>query len=121
LIKKNQKITVIYSTNVIEVIGENKLEKVRLDGKFQAHSELALDGLFIEAGSVPNTDYAKDLGIETNESGYIKIKSDGATSLLGAFASGDITDGSDKFCQVLTAAAEGAIAARAIFNFLKKN
>jgi thioredoxin reductase len=68
---------------------------------------------------LPNLDYAKNLGIETNESGYIKIMPNGAASVPGVFAAGDITDGSDKFCQVITAAAEGAIAARGIYNYLK--
>jgi thioredoxin reductase (NADPH) len=119
LIKKNHKIEVIYNTNVTNIEGENRLERIELDNSFQEKNELMLDGLFIEAGSVPNIDYAKDLGIMTNESGYIKIQSNGATSVPGVFAAGDITNGSDKFCQVITAAAEGAIAARGIYNFLK--
>jgi thioredoxin reductase (NADPH) len=121
LIEKNPKIEVVYETNVTEIIGMDRLEKVRLDREYENSQELFLDGLFIEAGSVAGLTCAANLGIDLNESGYIKIKSNGATSVSGVFAAGDITDGSDRFCQVITAASEGAIAARAVFNYLKKN
>lgn len=120
LIGKNEKITVIYNTNVIEIAGKEKLRTIKLDNPYQGRNELNVDGLFIEAGSVPNVDFAKDLGIETDEEGYVKVKKNNATSVEGVWAAGDITDGSDKFRQVITAAAEGAIAARSIFNYLKK-
>jgi thioredoxin reductase (NADPH) len=77
--------------------------------------------LFIEAGFIPAfEEFTRDLDLEKDEQGYIKIKKDGATNMPGIFAAGDITDGSDGFRQVITAAAEGAIAARAVFNWLKK-
>lgn len=119
-IEKNPKIEVIFETNVTEIFGTQKIEKVKLDKEYKNQRELQLDGLFIEAGSEPNIDYAKNLGLETDEKGYIKIQKNCATSVLGAFSAGDITDGSDGFCQVITAASEGAISARAIYRFLKK-
>ncbi len=121
LIKKNSKIEVLYETNVVEILGEQKLEKIKLDKEYKNSKELDLDGLFIEAGSDPATEYFSELGIEMDEGGYIKIQKNGATNVLGVFAAGDITDGSDKFRQVITAASEGAISARAVYNFLKTN
>lgn len=120
LIEGNKRIEVIYSTNVVEMLGQEKLEKIRLDKEHGGSSEITLDGIFIEAGSDPNIDFARDLDLEEDENKYIKIKADCSTSLEGVWAAGDITDGSDKFRQVITAAAEGAIAARSIFNYLKK-
>jgi thioredoxin reductase (NADPH) len=120
LIEKNPKIEVIYSTNVSEIIGAEKLQKVKLDKSYNSSTFINLDGLFIEAGSEPNLDFAEDLSLETDEGGYVKIKADAATSVAGVWAAGDITDGSDKFRQVITACAEGAIAARSISNYLKK-
>jgi len=120
LIKKNEKIEVIYDTNVTEILGEEKIQKVRLDNEYNGKNELEIDGLFIEAGSDPDISYAEDLKVETDEGGYVKIKSDCSTSVSGVWSAGDITDGSDKFRQVITAAAEGAIAARSVFNWLKK-
>lgn len=116
LIEKNPKIEVIYNTNVSEIIGAEKVEKIKLDNK----KELLSDGLFIEAGSDPNIDFAQDLSVKTDEGGYVKINPDSSTSVAGVWAAGDITNGSDKFRQVITAVAEGAIATRSISNYLKK-
>lgn len=121
LIEKNNNIKVIYETNIIELKGKEKLQKVVLDKPYQNKKELNLEGLFIEVGSVPAFDYAKGLGIDMDKDGYIKIKKDGATSVSGIWAAGDITNGSDKFRQVITAAAEGVIAIRKISQWLKKN
>ena len=121
LIKNNKKIEVLYETNVVEILGEQKLEKIKLDKAHNNSNELNLDGLFIEAGSDPAVEYFSELEIELDENGYIKIQKTGATNVLGIFAAGDITNGSDNFRQVITAASEGAIAARAVYNFLKKN
>ncbi len=120
LIEKNEKIEVIFNTNVTEISGEGKVEKVRLDTPYKNQNELKLDGVFIEVGSDPTVDFAKDLGLAIDEGGFIKINKDASTSLAGVWAAGDITDGSDKFRQVITAASEGAIAARSISNYLKK-
>jgi thioredoxin reductase (NADPH) len=120
LIEKNPKIEVVYTTNVSEILGAEKLQKVKLDKSYKNAEFINIDGLFIEAGSEPNLDFAQELGLKKDESGYIKIQSDGATSIEGVWAAGDITDGSDKFRQVITACAEGAIAARSISNYLKE-
>jgi thioredoxin reductase (NADPH) len=120
LIEKNSKIEVVYNTNLTEIVGQDKVEKAVLDKEYKGNAEFAVDGVFIEIGSDPNIDFARDLQLEIDEKNYIKIQRDSATSLAGVWAAGDITDGSDKFRQVITAAAEGAIAARSIFNYLKK-
>lgn len=119
-IAENNKIEVVYNTNLTEVIGQEKLEKIRIDKKYNSSDEIKVDGVFIEIGSDPNVDFAKDLNLDVDEKSYIKIKSSCETSVTGVWAAGDITDGSDKFRQVITAASEGAIAARSIFNYLKK-
>ncbi len=119
LIEKKNNIEILLETNITELSGMEKLEKAALDKEYNGQKELLTEGLFIEAGSDPRADFARDLGVETDEQGYIKIKKDGATNIRGVWAAGDITDGSDKFRQVVTAAAEGAIAARSIYNYLK--
>jgi len=121
LLAKNKKIETLYNLNVVEIVGEKKIEKVKLDGMYDGKSEIALDGLFIECGSDPRADFTVDLGTEKDKGGFIKIQKDGATSALGVWAAGDITDGSNKFSQVITAASEGAIATKGIYNYLRKN
>lgn len=121
LIEKNPKTEVIYNTNVLGISGAEKLQEIKLDNTYKNTETLNIDGLFIEAGSVPNIDFTANLGLEADEEGYLKIKPDASTSVLGVWAAGDITNGSDKFRQVITACAEGAIAARSIYNYLEKN
>ncbi len=120
VIKQNQKIKVIYNTNLKEIKGKEKLEKVILDNSYKNSKELKIDGLFVEIGSDPNTFLAERLNVELDEEGYIKINADGSTNIQGVWAAGDITSGSNKFKQIVTAAAEGAVAVNSIQNYLKK-
>lgn len=112
----NKKVVPMYATNVVEAIGVDNLEKIRLDnGK-----ELAVEGLFIEIGSVPATSLAKKLGVLLDEANNIKVDEAQKTNIEGIYAAGDITNGSNKFRQVISAAAEGSIAASAIYSEHKK-
>jgi thioredoxin reductase (NADPH) len=119
-ISKNPKIEVIYNTNIKEIKGDDKVNEIVLDGSYKGSEKLEVDGVFVEIGSDPNVDLAKDLGIECDEDGYVKIDAGGRTSEKGIWSAGDITNGSDKFKQIVTAAAEGAIAVHSIQKFLKK-
>lgn len=115
-IKKIKNIEVIYKTNITELKGENRLEKIVLDnGKV-----LEVKGLLTETGCVPNTYLIHDLGIKTDKQGYIKADKTQATNIPGIFAAGDITIASNEFRQIITACAEGAIAILGVFNFLNK-
>jgi thioredoxin reductase (NADPH) len=118
-IKDNPKIEIIYKTNVLEIKGQDRVESIILDQAYKNQKEIKVQGVIIEIGSKPISGWLKEVGVETDEKGYIKITSDGSTSLKGVFAAGDITNGSNNFRQVITAAAEGAIAALGVYNYLK--
>jgi thioredoxin reductase (NADPH) len=81
--------------------------------------ELKLDGLFIEIGHEPETSLPKQLGAETDENGRIKIDDKMLTNVPGVFAAGDVTGRPDKLRQIITAAAEGAIAATSAYKYIK--
>ena len=119
-IDNNPKIEIIYSTNIKEIKGDSKVNKIILDGPYKGSEILEVDGVFVEIGSDPNVDLAKELEVECDEDGYIKVDASGRTSEKGIWSAGDITNGSDKFKQIVTAAAEGAIAVHSIQKFLKK-
>jgi thioredoxin reductase (NADPH) len=111
-VKNNDKIEVIFNSNVVELIGENFLEKIKLDtGRF-----LDSNGLFIEIGSFPNSKIASNLGIKT-ENGFIVVNKEQKTNIKGIFAAGDITNNNLK--QIITAAAEGAVAATQAYHEIK--
>lgn len=119
-LSENKKIETIYNANVVAVSGKEKVEKIKLDTKINNQDELSVDGLFVEVGSDPNWEFAKNLELAADEGGYVKIGADGATSAAGVWAAGDITTGSNKLRQAITAAAEGAIAAHSAFEYLNK-
>ncbi|MGB9748587.1 MAG: NAD(P)/FAD-dependent oxidoreductase [Candidatus Woesearchaeota archaeon] len=112
----NPKIEVIYNSSVVELLGKESLEGVKLD----TSKELKLEGLFVEIGGMPSVDLAKILGVKIDNEGYIVVNPDQSTNVEGIFAAGDITTNSNKFQQIITAAAEGAVAANAVYEFLKK-
>ena len=119
-LEKNSKIKIIYNTNIIKVAGDKKVELVEIDNKYNGSDKIKLDGLFIEVGAVPFADLAKELGVKIDESSRIIIDASGATSINGIYAAGDITNGSNGFCQIVTAVSEGAIATTSIYRYLKK-
>lgn len=120
LIEKNPKIEILYSTNVKEIKGWQKVEELLLDYAYKNSNILKVDGIFIEAGFDPNTELLKNFDIALDADGYVFIEADGKTTEKGIWAAGDITTGSNKFKQIITAAAEGAIAAASIQQYLKK-
>lgn len=113
-VSKNKKIEPIFKANAIELIGEKDLTAVKLDNGQTVNAE----GLFIELGSDPNTELCKQMGIEM-ENGQIKVDKTQKTSVAGIWAAGDVTNNVLK--QIITAAAEGAIAATQAYSELVKN
>ncbi len=120
-VHKRDNIEVIYNTNVAEFKGEDRLQSLTLDNVYKGNKKLDVDGVFVEIGSVPYTAFTKELGIDQTESGYIKVNADQSTNVPNLYAAGDITDNSNSFRQVITAAAEGAVAANAIYQEISKN
>ncbi|MBU1110812.1 FAD-dependent oxidoreductase [Patescibacteria group bacterium] len=119
-VKAKPNIKIILNTNVTGLLGNDQLEKVQLDHSYKGANELALDGLFLEIGSIPSTEFIQSLDIETTDKDYIKVGKDQATNIKGLYAAGDITDGSNGFRQVITACSEGAIAANSIYEYLSQ-
>lgn len=105
---KNPKIDIRYDTQVVEILGDNKVEDVRLvsaDGRIQ--SMLDADGVFIYVGLNPISEPFKNLGI-VNDKGYIETDDNMQTSIKGIFAVGDVREKTVR--QIATAVGDGAIA-----------
>ena len=118
-IANNSKVELVKGTGVIEIKGENKVEKVVLDKAYNDQNNLEVDGVFIEVGTEPGVEIVQKIGVETDAQNYIKVKEDMSTNVAGVFAAGDITTGSSKFRQIITACSEGAIAANGVYKILK--
>jgi thioredoxin reductase len=109
----NKKIKSLFNSEVEEILGEEKVEAVKL----KSGEELKLDGVFIEIGSIPETKVIENLKVKHTEKGYIICDENQKTNVEGFFAAGDVTNGPLK--QIVTAAAEGAIAAYSAYKEIK--
>ncbi len=118
-VEKSEKIEVITNTNVTEIIGDEKVNSVKLDKPYGGKDTLELDGVFVEIGHIPLSDLAKKAGAELNDKGEIKINRNAETSMPGLFAAGDVVD--DAFKQAIVGSAEGVIAAYSAYEYLKKS
>ncbi|MFH1534023.1 MAG: FAD-dependent oxidoreductase [Nitrospirota bacterium] len=103
-IEKNDKIEILYKAEIEEILGTEKVEKI----KFKDGKEMAMDGVFMAIGHIAQTELAKGLGVELNEKGEIKINRKSETNVPGVFAAGDCCD--TGFKQAITGAAEGVTA-----------
>ncbi|MFT7116205.1 MAG: alkyl hydroperoxide reductase subunit F, partial [Rhodoferax sp.] len=82
----------------------------------EIHS-LALEGVFVQIGLVPNTEWLKGT-LELSKHGEIVVDAKGQTSLPGVFAAGDVT--TVPFKQIVIAAGDGAKAALGAFDYLMR-
>ena len=108
---ENPKIRFLWNTVVTEVVGDDVIEKLRLENRETGETgELEVGGLFVAIGHVPNTGFLGDQ-IELEPSGYIRLPHSWrtATSVPGVFAAGDCMD--DYYRQAVTAAGTGCMAA----------
>lgn len=120
VVESKENITVLFETLVIGLEGGEKLERVKLSKSYKNLLYLDVDGVFVEIGSEPNIVLPMKLGLELDERQYIKVKKDQSTNIEGIWAAGDCTTASNGFRQVVTAVGEGAIAANAIYLYLKE-
>jgi thioredoxin reductase (NADPH) len=114
---KNKKIEIITNTNITSVNGKDFLESLSLDKKYKGKDTLAMDGLFVEIGSLPQNSLAKSLGVKLNKKGEIKIGLGSETNVPGVYAAGDVTDRS--FKQAITGVSEGVTAAFSAYKDLQ--
>jgi len=106
------------NSRVKELRGKGRLEVVLLENtKSGEVSELSSDGIFVEIGYVPKTEFVKAL-LKLNSKGEVEADPDGRTSNPGIFAAGDVTDSPYK--QAVISAAEGSIAALSAYNYVQK-
>jgi thioredoxin reductase (NADPH) len=111
------KIKVLWNTEIEEVVGEQKVEKVKLkNNQSNESSELTLDGLFIAIGHTPSSMVFKGK-IALDDKGYVIAHDKTKTSVPGIFVAGDVEDFHYK--QAITAAGFGCMAAMDTLSYLE--
>ncbi|MGC8983077.1 MAG: NAD(P)/FAD-dependent oxidoreductase [Desulfurococcaceae archaeon] len=119
--KSNPRIEILTNTIVKEILGSDHVEAIRVENvKTREERVIPVSGVFIEIGLRPNTEFFRKIGIEVDEEGRAKVNVDMSTNLPGIYVAGDAAGGpfKYKFEQIITAAAEGAIAADAASKYV---
>jgi thioredoxin reductase (NADPH) len=107
--RTHPKIEIHPNTAVDEVLGEAKVEALRLtDTTTGEHRTMPVDGLFIAIGYKPNTDAFRDW-LEVDDAGYLVVHDETGSRIDGVFIAGDVHD--HRYRQAVTAAADGCKAA----------
>ncbi|MBM6841531.1 FAD-dependent oxidoreductase [[Clostridium] spiroforme] len=103
--------------DVLEFLGDTSLEGIHFKStKTGEETTLKCDGVFEYIGLLPVTDFVKDLGI-TNDYGYIEVNEKMETKIPGVYGAGDCI--TKNLRQVITACADGAIAAQEASRYIK--
>ena len=112
-IKKSKKVSILNNSQVIEISGDDFVDAIKIE-KDKKEETLAVQGIFVEIGLIPNSGFAVDLN--KTKIGEIKVNNKNITNIPGIFAAGDVTDVFEK--QIIIAAGEGAKAALSVFHYL---
>lgn len=107
----NPNIKVRWNKQIVEILGEQKVEKV----KFDDGEEMAVDGVFVAVGHRPASELFAGK-IELDEDGYVLRKFKSMTSIEGVFAAGDVHD--SRYRQAVTATGYGCEAAMEVERWL---
>lgn len=109
-------VTVHKNVQTKEITGTDKVNGITyIDRASGEEHHVELQGVFVQIGLVPNTDWLGDT-VERNRMGEILVDSHGATSLPGVFAAGDCTNSPYK--QIIISMGSGANAALGAFDYL---
>ena len=108
-------VTILNNSQVTAVTGDKFVSAIKIKDNSR-EKELAVQGVFVEIGLIPNVAFAGK--VERNERGEIKIDSANQTNIPGVFACGDVTEVQEK--QIIIAAGEGSKAALSAFRYLAR-
>ncbi|MCS7114815.1 MAG: thioredoxin-disulfide reductase [Nitrososphaerota archaeon] len=112
-------VEVLWNTELKEIKGEKLVSKAVLyNNKTGEIKEMPVEGIFVQVGEVPNSQLAREAGVEVDENGYIKVDIHQQTNILGVYAAGDVTN--HPFKQVGTAVGQGITAAMEAYGYIRR-
>jgi len=119
-VKNTPNIKIYWNTDTDEILGNGKVEAVRIkNNKTGVTSEIPISGFFVAIGHQPNSDIFKGF-LDMDDAGYIKtIPGTSKTNIAGVFACGDVQD--KNYRQAITAAGSGCMAAIDAERYLAAN
>ena len=114
-VAKLTNIEIITNSVPVEITGKFEVDGIRIENKDKVVRDIPVSGVFVAVGTVPNSDVVRDF-VELDNYGYIKTDKNMETSVPGVYAIGDVRD--TVLRQVVTACADGAIAAQSAGRFV---
>ncbi len=114
-VKSSDNVEIWTRAEVKEIIGEKTVERIKVE-KDGEETTLPLQGVFVEIGSIANSDMVDFVG--KNRWGEIIVDCRCETNIPGLFAAGDVTNVPQK--QIVVAAGEGCKAALSAFSYISK-
>lgn len=112
-------VKVIKNAQTTEITGTDKVNGITyLDRETEELHHIELQGIFVQIGLVPNTDWLGDT-IERTRTGEIVVDNHGATNVPGVFAAGDCTN--NPYKQIIISMGSGANASLGAFDYLIRN
>jgi thioredoxin reductase (NADPH) len=115
----NKRIEFIWNANVIAIEGEKEVERVKIRSNNGEESQIAVSGVFILIGTIPNNELLPLEQLGADEFGFIITDGEMQTKIPGVMAAGDIR--SKRVRQIINAAGEGAVAAIAAEHYLNNS
>ncbi len=113
---EKENVELVLSSTVVELLGDNVLEGIVVENvKSKEKRSIAVAGIFIAIGQMPDNDRFSDL-VDIDSKGYIVATEDCKTSREGIFVAGDCR--TKQVRQLTTAAADGAVAALAACEYI---
>ncbi|HBI52388.1 MAG TPA: thioredoxin-disulfide reductase [Ruminococcaceae bacterium] len=118
-LKERDNVKFIYNSNVTKLIAEKRLTAIEVtDKNTQEVTTIELNGLFVAVGRIPENQNFAQL-IKLDDSGYVSAGEDCITNVPGFYAAGDNRTKSVR--QLVTAAADGAVAATEAVRFVQEH
>jgi thioredoxin reductase (NADPH) len=114
----NDRIRFIWNSVVTSIEGDNTVEAVRIRNNEGLESSLAVSGVFVLIGTIPNNEVLPLESLQTDDFGFIRTDAEMQTNIPGVMAVGDIR--SKTVRQVVNAAGEGAVAVIAAENYINQ-
>ncbi|MEE8231066.1 MAG: alkyl hydroperoxide reductase subunit F [Qipengyuania citrea] len=114
-------VEIVTNGQTTEITGANgKVNGLRVKDRASGDERtIELEGVFVQIGLVPNTEWLEDSGLTLTKHGEIATDEEGRTNLHGVFAAGDVTDVPYK--QIVVAMGEGSKAGLSAFDYLIRN
>ncbi len=117
-LENTENLEFVWNSTVTDLLGQERLTGLTVtDVNTGTARQIDVDGLFISIGRQPQTELFRGL-LELDEGGYLVAGEDTTTSLPGVFAAGDVR--TKQVRQIVTATADGAVAAHMAENYLLK-